>query len=231
LGKTFRGRISTAGYNGLFYVEQYRNTHNSVGHAQSASRLASRHTCFLNNVLEGTDRLCSLAIKRVKRSWLQIERSGFDSRRYQILSEGVSLERGPLNLVSTVEELLERKSSCFGLETEITAVGDPSGGRSVGIVCSRTKTTELREFSAWGYNRATKSLGAISTEKQKQRNKQKHSEWSPSCSGRFTHWIGVGCYGNEKNHALVGNRTPAVWPIVRRYAGCTFPTTGGFQSK
>jgi hypothetical protein len=37
----------------------------------------------------------------------------------------VGLERGPLRLVSTTEELLEIKSSDSGLETEITAVGDP----------------------------------------------------------------------------------------------------------
>jgi hypothetical protein len=43
-------------------------------------------------------------------SWLQFQRSGFDSRRYQIFWE-VSLERGPLSLVSTIEELFERKSS------------------------------------------------------------------------------------------------------------------------
>jgi hypothetical protein len=48
-------------------------------------------------------------------SWLQIQWSGFDSRRYQILWEVVGLERGPLSLVSTVEELLGRKSSASGL--------------------------------------------------------------------------------------------------------------------
>jgi hypothetical protein len=37
----------------------------------------------------------------------------------------VGLERGPLSLLSTIEELLERKSSGSGLEIEITAVGDP----------------------------------------------------------------------------------------------------------
>jgi hypothetical protein len=37
----------------------------------------------------------------------------------------VGLERSPLSLVSTIEELLERKSSGFGPETEITAEGDP----------------------------------------------------------------------------------------------------------
>jgi hypothetical protein len=49
-------------------------------------------------------------------SWLQIQRSGFDSRRYQIFCEVVSLERGPLRLVSTIEELFGRKSSGSGLE-------------------------------------------------------------------------------------------------------------------
>jgi hypothetical protein len=49
-------------------------------------------------------------------SWLQIQRSGFDSRRYQIFREVVGLEWGPLSLVSTTEELLERESSSSGLE-------------------------------------------------------------------------------------------------------------------
>jgi hypothetical protein len=42
-------------------------------------------------------------------SWLQIQRSGFDSRHYQIFWEVVGLERGPLILLSTTEELLDRK--------------------------------------------------------------------------------------------------------------------------
>jgi hypothetical protein len=50
-------------------------------------------------------------------SWLQIQSSGFDSRRYQIFCEVVCLERGPLSLVSTTEELLGRKSSGSGIET------------------------------------------------------------------------------------------------------------------
>jgi hypothetical protein len=33
----------------------------------------------------------------------------FDSRRYQIFSEVVGLERGPLSLVSTIEELIEKE--------------------------------------------------------------------------------------------------------------------------
>jgi hypothetical protein len=46
-------------------------------------------------------------------SWLQIQKFGFDSRRYQALVVG--LERGP-GLVSTVEEILGWKSSGSGLE-------------------------------------------------------------------------------------------------------------------
>jgi hypothetical protein len=51
-----------------------------------------------------------------KSYWLQIQRFGFNSRHYQIFWEVVGLEQGPLSLVSTNEELLERKSSGFGLE-------------------------------------------------------------------------------------------------------------------
>jgi hypothetical protein len=50
-------------------------------------------------------------------SWLQIQRSEHDSRLYQIFWEVVGLERDPLilvgllSLVSTLEEILVRKSS------------------------------------------------------------------------------------------------------------------------
>jgi hypothetical protein len=42
-------------------------------------------------------------------SWLQIRRPGFDSWHYQKKKIVVGLERGPLSLVSTTEELLDRK--------------------------------------------------------------------------------------------------------------------------
>jgi hypothetical protein len=58
-------------------------------------------------------------------SWLLIQGPGFDSRRYQIIWEVVSLERGPLSLVSTTEELLERKSIGFGLEIREYGHRDP----------------------------------------------------------------------------------------------------------
>jgi hypothetical protein len=57
------------------------------------------------------------------RFWLQIQRSGFYSRPYQIFWEVVGLERGPLSLVSTIEELFTRKSSRSGLKPDNKAVG------------------------------------------------------------------------------------------------------------
>jgi hypothetical protein len=97
-------------------------------------------------------------------SWLQIQ-SGFDSRRYQIFWEVVCLEQGPLSLVSTIEELLGRKSSVSGLESREYGRWDPSSwplgtlypqklaltspkrsGRSVGKVRPRTQATEFLSF-------------------------------------------------------------------------------------
>jgi hypothetical protein len=45
-------------------------------------------------------------------SWLQIQKSGFDSRRREV----VGLEQCPFSLVSTIEELLGRKRSSSNLE-------------------------------------------------------------------------------------------------------------------
>jgi hypothetical protein len=94
--------------------------------------------------------------------WLQIQRSWFDSRRYQILWEVVGLERGPLSIVSTTEELLRRKSSsyrqdnrdygrrnplrwpCDTLYPQTLALTSPkSCGRSVDIVPSWTRAMEF----------------------------------------------------------------------------------------
>jgi hypothetical protein len=72
----------------------------------------------------------------------------------------VGLERGPVSLVSKIEELLEKNGSGSGLEKPKYGCGVPlrgdslypqklaltsptSGGRSVGIVNSRTKATEF----------------------------------------------------------------------------------------
>jgi hypothetical protein len=93
-------------------------------------------------------------------SFLQIQWSGFDSRHYQIFWEVVDLERGPLSLVSSIEELLVRKSTGSGLEKWEYGRRDPSrwphgilypqklaltsprsGGLSIGVVRSRTQAT------------------------------------------------------------------------------------------
>jgi hypothetical protein len=84
--------------------------------------------------------------------------SGFVTKIWEV----VGLERGPLSLVSTIEELLGRNSSSTGLENREYGRGGPlrwprntlypqkltltlpiCGGRSVGIVRLRTKTTEF----------------------------------------------------------------------------------------
>jgi hypothetical protein len=95
-------------------------------------------------------------------SWLQIQRPGFDSRHCQIFWEVVGLERGPLSLANTTEELLGRKSNGSGQEIREYCRRDPSrwppcglylqklavtsptsGGHWVGIVLSRTQVTEF----------------------------------------------------------------------------------------
>jgi hypothetical protein len=73
----------------------------------------------------------------------------------------VGRELGPLGLLSTIEDLLGRKSSGSGLEIREYGRGDTlrrprhtlypqtsaiSGGRSVGIVCPRAKATEFVVF-------------------------------------------------------------------------------------
>jgi hypothetical protein len=59
-------------------------------------------------------------------SWLHILRPRFDSRRCQIFWGVVGLERCPLSLVSTTEELLGRQSSGSGLEIREYGRRDPS---------------------------------------------------------------------------------------------------------
>jgi hypothetical protein len=59
-------------------------------------------------------------------SWLQLQRYGFDSRRYQIFWEVVCLELGSLSLVSQIEELLDRKCCGSDLESREYGCRDPS---------------------------------------------------------------------------------------------------------
>jgi hypothetical protein len=108
-----------------------------------------------NIIDENMDRLCGLVVRVPgyrSRGWV------FDSRRYQTFWEVVGLVRGPLSLVSTTEELFERKSNGSGLEIREYRRRDPSrwprgtlysqklpltsptsGCRSVGIVRLRTQ--------------------------------------------------------------------------------------------
>jgi hypothetical protein len=89
--------------------------------------------------------------------------AGFESRRYKIFWQAVGLERGPLSLVSTIEELLKRKSSCIGLENreyghrnpsrwprgtlypkkKLALTSPTSGSLSVCIIRSWTQATEF----------------------------------------------------------------------------------------
>jgi hypothetical protein len=74
------------------------------------------------------------------------------------------LERGPLSLMITTEELLEKRSSDFGLESVGIRCADhvtpstrksrhyfaDSDGRSIGILRLRTKATEFSFFFLQG---------------------------------------------------------------------------------
>jgi hypothetical protein len=110
-----------------------------------------------------SDRLCGLVVRVLD---YRCRGPGFYSRALQ--KKVMDLERGPLSLVSTTEELLDRKSSGSCLENreygrrnpsrwprgtfypQKLAITSPiSGGRSVGIVRSRTQTMEFSFFSLW----------------------------------------------------------------------------------
>jgi hypothetical protein len=105
-------------------------------------------------------------LKEFQLYFIFFQKSEFDSRCYQIFWEVVGLERCALSLMSTFEELLGTKSSGSGLEIREYGRKDPSrwqrstlfpqklalnsstrGGRSVGIVRSRTQATEFRSYS------------------------------------------------------------------------------------
>jgi hypothetical protein len=100
---------------------------------------------------------CSLVVRV---SGYRSRGPGFDFRRYRIFWDVVGLERCPLSLVNTIEELLGRTSSGSGLENREYGRGDPlrwprdtlylqklaltsptRGGSPVGIVRLRTKAT------------------------------------------------------------------------------------------
>jgi hypothetical protein len=77
----------------------------------------------------------------VQSSRPQIQRSEFDSRHYQIFWEVVGLERGPLSLVSTIEELLARKCSSSGLESQEYGRRDSSRWPRDTPLCAKVGTS------------------------------------------------------------------------------------------
>jgi hypothetical protein len=95
----------------ICYVEESRPHLSSRG--QSSWLLNGDVLCLL----WGTNRIYICYVEESRppllssgqSSWLQIRRPGFDSRHYKIFWEVVGLERGPLSLVGTTEELHERK--------------------------------------------------------------------------------------------------------------------------
>jgi hypothetical protein len=106
----------------------------------------------ITTVTSFIDRLCGLVVTV---SGYRSRSPRFDSRSLQIFWEAVGLERGPLSLVRTTEELLGRNNSGSGLEnrhyrpwesvalTMRHPLSAKVGGRSVGIVRSRTKAKDL----------------------------------------------------------------------------------------
>jgi hypothetical protein len=109
---------------------------------------------FIYISVQHDDRLCGLVVRV---PGYRFRGLGFDSRRYQIFCEVVGLERGPLSLETTTEELLGRKSSGSGLESLEYGRRDPPRllrdttlSAKVGTsfvdnraVARRTQTTEL----------------------------------------------------------------------------------------
>jgi hypothetical protein len=147
------------------------------------------------------DRLCGLVVRvpGYKSNGL-----GFDSRHYQIFWVVVGLERDPLSLLSTIEELLERKSSDSGLEIReydrreplcwpyntlypqnLTLTLSTSGCCSVGIVRPLTKTTEFVVFFFYLY---VIILGCITSDMHLADNK---------CGGNRTEAVRLVTSGNR----------------------------------
>jgi hypothetical protein len=152
-------------------------------------------TCFLLSYLYG---LCGLVVRV---PGYRSRNPGFDSRSYQIFWV-VGLERGPLTLVSTIEELLGRKNSGSGLENQDygrrvprhsffpqkLAPNSTSGCCSVGIVRSRTQATEL--FSShvikdgiWQWHMQCTAFRYLLTETLGVRVRELHASFDVSTSG------------------------------------------------
>jgi hypothetical protein len=127
-------------------------------HTQFTEKVSKNNCHIYDTHSSRKDRLCGLVVRV---PGYRFKGPGFDSRCQQIFWEVVGLERGSLSLMRTTE-LLERNRSGSSLENREYGCGDPmrqphdtlylhklaltsptSGGRSVGIVCLRTKATEF----------------------------------------------------------------------------------------
>jgi hypothetical protein len=123
------------------------------------------------------DHLCDLVVRVPGCRYRDPE---FDSRHHQMFCEVVGLERGPLSLVSAIEELLWRNSSGSSLENREYGYGDllrwPCGtlylqkleltspifgGHLVSIVRLRTKATGLKCYVSIEFGHLTVSLGHV----------------------------------------------------------------------
>jgi hypothetical protein len=97
-----------------------------------------RWSSFMSPYTTNWDRLCGLVVRV---SGYRSRGPGFDSRRFQIFWEAVGLERGPLSLVRTTEELLGRNSSGSGQENRDQRPG--------GIRCADHARPSIRK--SWHY--------------------------------------------------------------------------------
>ena len=73
----------------------------SISNAKTKHLMLFRYTI---SIYDMSDRLCGLVVRV---SGYRYRGLGFDSRRYQIFLVVLGLERGPLSLVRSIEELLE----------------------------------------------------------------------------------------------------------------------------
>jgi hypothetical protein len=170
-------------------------------------------------------------------SFIQIQRSGFDSRHYHMFWEVVGLERGPLSLVNTTEELLERKSSGFGLENreygrrdssrwscgtlypQKLTLSSPTSGRSLGRYSSLADSGHGVWFGFLG------GSGGIAPSFLS--SALDGSEWPASRSCHFfpaeraysldrrprRHQVSVWTYGGNKYLDTTGIRTSSIYRI------------------
>jgi hypothetical protein len=137
--------------------------------------------------------------------WPQIQRSGNDSLRYETFWEVVGLERGPLSLVSTIVELLERKSSGSGLESREYSHSDPSR--------LPRGTLYLQKLAVTSPTRGGRSVGQYSDWKKKVACLNNWVGDSQQQSNQSTAWFSCDvvakkqrCKHENRRISIVGNR-------------------------